>query len=113
MKRDSNSDAGGASKRCCRGLLDVGKANTRLKIDRDKFCDVKLRVGNKVFPAHRNVLAAGSKFLATFFDGQFKDFLSPIVDIHEMEPNAFALALDYMYDGKCHTSHGEITVTLV
>ena len=54
MKRDSNSDAGGASKRCCRGLLDVGKANTRLKIDRDKFCDVKLRVGNKVFPAHRS-----------------------------------------------------------
>ena len=58
-------------------------------------------MGNEVFPAHRNVLAAGSKFLAVLFDGQFKDSLAPIVDIHEMQPRAFALALDYMHDGKC------------
>jgi len=100
MKRGSNSAAGGASKRHCRGL-SIGKGNTRLQLDREAFCDVKVRVGNKVFPAHRVVLAAGSKFLATLFNGQFKDSLAPIVDIHEMEPNTFALALDYMYDGTC------------
>jgi len=101
MKRGSNSAAGGASKKNRTGLLDVGEASTRLKINRDKFCDVKLRVGNEVFPAHRAVLAAGSGFLAALFDGQFKDSAAPVVDIHEMEPRSFALALDYMYDGKC------------
>ena len=35
-----------------------------------------------------------------FFDGHFKDCQLAIVDICEMEPHIFALALDYMYDGK-------------
>ena len=38
------------------------------------------------------VLAAGSKFLTVLFDGQFKDSLPPIVDTHEMDPVAFAMA---------------------
>ena len=101
MKRSSDGDVGGASKRHCRGLLDVGDANTRLKIDRGTFCDVNLRVGIEIFPAHRAVLAAGSKFLAALFTGQFKDSLAPIVDIREMEPRDLALALDYMYNGTC------------
>ena len=47
------------------------------------------------------VLAAESTFLAALFTGQFKDSLAPIVDLHEMKPRAFVLALDYMYHGTC------------
>ena len=101
MKRSGGGAVGGGAKRRCRGLLSVGEANKGLKIDRDTFCDVKLRFGKEIFPAHRNVLAAGSKFLAALFLGKFKDSLAPIVDIHEMEPHTFALALDYLYDGRC------------
>ena len=60
-----------------------------------KFCDVQL------FPAHRLVLAAASDYFAAHFDWQFKDGLEPIVDILEIEPHVFALALDYMYDNSC------------
>jgi len=84
-------------------LLVVGEAKPRLAAlwRQGILCDVKLRVDTEVFPAHRLVLAAESKFLATLFTGQFKDSLSPTVDIHEMEPRIFALALDYMYSGRC------------
>ena len=84
-------------------LLVVGEAKPRLAAlwRQGILCDVKLRVDTEVFPAHRVVLATESSFLATLFTGQFKDSLSPTVDIHEMEPRIFALALDYMYSGRC------------
>jgi hypothetical protein len=58
-------------------------------------------VGNELFPAHRLVLAVASDYFAARFAGQFKNALEPIVDILEMEPHVFALALDYMYDSSC------------
>ena len=65
------------------------------------FCDVQLRVGNELFPAHWLVLATMSKYFAARLTGQFKDAVEPILDIHEMDPSVLALALDYMYDGTC------------
>ena len=50
------------------------------------------------------MLAAASDYFAAHFDGQFKDGLEPIVDILEIEPHVFALALDYMYDSSCSVS---------
>jgi len=65
------------------------------------FCDVKVRVRDEVFAAHRLVLAAQSKFLAALFSGGFKESSAPVVEINEMQPSIFAVALDYMYDGQC------------
>ena len=65
------------------------------------FCDVKVRVRDEVFAAHRLVLAAQSKFLAALFAGGFKESSAPVVEINEMQPSIFAVALDYMYDGQC------------
>jgi len=107
MKRSSHGAAGGASKRRCKGIAVVqlggGEAKPRQAAlwRQGLLCDVQLRVGNEVFPAHRLVLAAESTFLAALFTGHFKDSLAPLVDIHEMAPRIFALALDYMYDGTC------------
>jgi len=106
MKRSSDFAAGGASKRRCTSI-SVGRLGSseaqyaRLAAlwRQGLYCDVRLRVGTELFPAHRLVLAAESTFLATLFAGQFKDSLAPIVDLHDMKPRAFALALDYMYDG--------------
>ena len=67
----------------------------------EKFCDVKLRIGEEVFPAHRLVLAAQSQFLNALFDGGFKDSSAAIVELKEMEPSVFALVMDWMYDGSC------------
>ena len=67
----------------------------------EKFCDIKLRVGDEVFPAHRLVLAAQSQFLNALIDGGCKDSSAAIVELKEMEPIVFALGMDWMYDGSC------------
>ena len=67
----------------------------------EKFCDVKLRIGEEVVPAHRLVLAAQSQFLNALFDGGFKDSSAAIVELKEMEPSVFALVVDWMYDDSC------------
>jgi len=84
-------------------LLGGGETKYRLAAlwRQGLYCDVKLRVGTEVFPAHRNVLAAESTFLSTLFAGQFAEALAPIVDIREMDLRVFKLALGYMYDGSC------------
>ena len=46
------------------------------------FCDVKVRVRDEVFAAHRLVLAAQSKFLAALFAGGFKESSAPVVEIN-------------------------------
>jgi len=108
MKRNSYGAASGASKRRCtsisvgrHGSGEAGHVRLAALWRQGLYCDVRLRVGAGVFPAHRLVLAAESTFLAALFAGEFKDSLAPIVDLHEMKPRAFALALDYMYDGTC------------
>jgi len=106
MKRRCNGAAGGPSKRRSADtsvMLTGGEKKSRMAVlwRQEKLCDVQVRVGEKVFPAHRLVLAAESKFLYALFDGHFKESLAPIVDIHELEPHVFALALDFMYDGEC------------
>lgn len=60
-----------------------------------------MRVGDQRFPAHRVVLSAQSMFLAALFDSGLKDSASAEVELKELEPSVFALAMDYMYDGTC------------
>jgi len=60
-----------------------------------------VRVGDQRFPAHRVVLSAQSMFLAALFDSGLKDSASAEVELKELEPSVFALAMDYMYDGTC------------
>lgn len=102
-RRDGAAGAAGSNKRLPLIVLDGGGANMRLAAlwRQEKSCDVKVRVGEEVFKGHRVVLAAESMFFANLFGGQFGDSKKTIVDIHEMEPRVFSLALDFMYDGKC------------
>jgi len=96
-RRSNDHGAGVASKRrlvfACVLVMDSGQSNphVRLSSSKDKFCDVTLRLGIEVLPAHRVVKAARSTFLAVRFDWDFQDSLALIVSIHEpeMEPGVF------------------------
>jgi len=81
--------------------LNGGEAEAHFELSRGKPSDVQVRVGGVIFKAHRAVLAAGSKFLATLFESGFKDSNAPTIDLYELKPQVFELAHAYMYHGKC------------
>ncbi|CAO2144799.1 unnamed protein product [Urochloa humidicola] len=59
--------------------------------------DVKLKVRDKLFLAHKNVLAARSSvFFAELF-GPLKKEPTDLVEIHDMEPEVFKAMLDFIY----------------
>ncbi|CAO2149781.1 unnamed protein product [Urochloa humidicola] len=59
--------------------------------------DVKLKVRDKLFMAHKNVLAARSSvFFAELF-GPLKKEVTDLVEIHDMEPEVFKAMLDFIY----------------
>ncbi|RCV39111.1 hypothetical protein SETIT_8G197400v2 [Setaria italica] len=62
-----------------------------------KGVDVKLKVRDKQFLAHKNVLAARSSvFMAELF-GPLKEGEADSVEIHGMEPVVFKAMLDFIY----------------
>ncbi|XP_034570016.1 BTB/POZ and MATH domain-containing protein 1 [Setaria viridis] len=62
-----------------------------------KGVDVKLKVRDKLFLAHKNVLAARSSvFMAELF-GPLKEGEADSVEIHDMEPVVFKAMLDFIY----------------
>jgi len=94
MKRSSDCVAGGAG-----NVPDLQWCEWEEKLRltvlwrRGLYCDVQLRVGTEVFPAHQVVLTAESTFLATLLAGQFKDSLAPIVPRTSTRQNRACLRL--------------------
>jgi len=98
--------AGGASKPAAvsaRVKLVGGQNKGQMAAFRrqEEFCDVQIKLGAQLFPAHRVVLAAESKFLAALFRNGFKDSSTPVVELKEVTPEVFELVLAFIYEGKC------------
>ena len=67
--------------------------------DEGEFIDVRLKVGEDVFPAHRIVLAANSDYFhAMFTDGMESN--KEVIKLEEsISPNAFKIVMDAIYTG--------------
>ena len=67
--------------------------------DEGEFIDVRLKVGEGVFPAHRIVLAANSDYFhAMFTDGMESN--QEVIKLEEsISPNAFKIVMDAIYTG--------------
>ncbi|CAG5980531.1 unnamed protein product [Menidia menidia] len=69
--------------------------------DGGRFCDVVLRVGEEIFPAHKAVLAACSEYFETVFsrptegDGDAKE-----LEMHTISPKVFKDILDFAYTSR-------------
>jgi hypothetical protein len=78
-----------------------------------RFCDVTIRVGAALFPAHRLVLAAESEYLNALFCGPFQDSNAPTVEIHDVAPDTFESVMHFMYDGMCVLTSFELLEPLL
>ncbi|CAL1526635.1 unnamed protein product [Lymnaea stagnalis] len=69
----------------------------------DYKCDIKLRVSNANFKAHREVLSQASDYFSAMFSHDMLEKERDVIELLEMSPNGFALILDYFY-------HGHVTI---
>ena len=68
----------------------------RLRTD---FCDVALRIGERVFRVHRLVLAASSPYFSALFSGGMSEVDKEEVQILGVEAAVFEVLLDFIYTG--------------
>lgn len=63
------------------------------------FCDVGLKVGSRVFKAHRLVLAASSPYFAALFSGGLREANKDEVQLIGVDTDVFEILLDFIYTG--------------
>jgi len=75
-------------------LLDNNENNNGL------FSDVTLDVDGKLFPAHRNILAARSPVFRAMFTGGMREQSEKTIKIYDVDTIIFAEFLKYIYCGQ-------------
>ena len=70
--------------------------------EQEEFIDVRLKVGEDVFPAHRNVLAAESDYFYAMFTGGIKGSNQEVIELKDRNISGYALRmiLDSIYRGQ-------------
>lgn len=67
---------------------------------RSDFCDVRLKVGSRVFRVHRLVLAASSPYFSALFSGGMSEVDQEEVQILGVDTEVFEELLDFIYTGR-------------
>ena len=64
-----------------------------------KYCDAKIKVGEKVFKCHRNIIDANSVYFTIVFKNNFKDANEEIKSLPSeyVDEDSFSKLLDAMY----------------
>jgi speckle-type POZ protein len=65
-----------------------------------QFSDVNFNIGGREFPAHKNILAARSKYFAAMFKHPMKEQSTNQVKIDDIEPEVFDQLLRFIYTGR-------------
>jgi hypothetical protein len=68
----------------------------------ETLCDVRLRVEDKEFTAHRSVLAASSDFLHALLVGGWKESSENVIRLDGVDANSFRALLSFIYSGELH-----------
>ena len=66
-----------------------------------QFIDVRLKVGEDIFPAHRIVLAASSNYFYAMFTDGMKESSLEVIELKDesISPDVFKIILDFIYTG--------------
>ncbi|XP_046340049.1 kelch-like protein 15 [Haliotis rufescens] len=69
----------------------------------DHNCDVKLKVAQSSFKAHKNVLMEASDYFSAMFSHDMKEKEKGVIELLDISPGGFSVILDYFY-------HGHVTI---
>ena len=69
--------------------------------DQSQFIDVRLKVCEDIFAAHRIVLAANSDYFYTMFTDRMKESNQEVIELKDesISPDAFKIVMDSIYTG--------------
>ncbi|XP_062574313.1 kelch-like protein 24 [Saccostrea cucullata] len=68
------------------------------------YNDVTLQVGQKSFPCHKIILAAGSPYFKSMFESGMEESRKTCIEIKEVDENVFEKLLHFIYTGKVDIS---------
>ena len=69
-----------------------------------QLCDIVLVVGTKRISAHRIVLSSASDYFAAMFTNDVREATQEEVKLKDVDPEALATLIHYMYTGKTLTN---------
>ena len=83
--------------------------------EQGEFIDVRLKVGEDVFPAHRIVLAANSDYFHAMFTHEMKESNQEVIELKDENISAAALkiVMDSVYSGDVHVDDENVFEVLL
>ncbi len=78
--------------------------------DEGEFIDVRLQVGEDVFPAHRIVLAANSDYFHAMFTDGMKESNQEVIELKDesISPHVLKIVMDSIYTGDLHVNEENV-----
>ena len=78
--------------------------------DEGEFIDVRLKVCEDVFPAHRIVLAANSDYFRVMFTDGMKESNQEVIELKDesISPDALKIVMDSIYTGDLHVNEENV-----
>ena len=78
--------------------------------DEGQFIDVRLKVGEDIFPAHRIVLAANSDYFYAMFTDGMKESNQEVIELKDesISPDAIKIVIDSIYTGDLHVNEENV-----
>ncbi|XP_065168992.1 kelch-like protein 17 [Atheta coriaria] len=78
----------------------------------EQLCDITLTIGLEQFKAHKVVLASISPYFFAMFNGDMREHTSGEVILHDMDPMAIDLLVEYAYTGEIIITPDNVQVLL-
>ena len=78
--------------------------------DQSEFIDVRLKVLEDIFPAHRIILAASSDYFYAMFTAEMKESNQEVIELRDqsISPDALKIVMDSIYTGDLHVNEENV-----
>ncbi|EFA04963.1 kelch-like protein 17 isoform X1 [Tribolium castaneum] len=77
-----------------------------------QLCDITLKIGLERFRAHKVILASVSPYFYAMFNGDMKEQHQSEITIHDLDPTAIDLLIEYSYTGQILITPDNVQVLL-
>ena len=78
-------------------IKGVALCNFSLLYKNEDFSDVKFKIQDSIFPAHKCILAQRSDYFRTLFTGNFTEKQQEVIELKEISVDDFELCLSIIY----------------